>query len=190
MNLLKFIFGPASPEKTANKIIDRVLISSFRVFKDEEIRKMLKFSTLEMQEQDRIYNEFTVTGLVLACLMIETVSQVTEGEKHAFVKEVKNHLFTLFLNKLSEFGIKRKYVNLWGKLLEMRCDEYRQDRNNYRGHVPEPSQGNPWISIVAIGGLHHLRRGKTSPEDPLFKHLLSWLSSLAIDIEKIMIRSL
>lgn len=189
MNLLNLIFGPLSVEKTADKIIDKTLNSSFKIFSDDKIRQLLKFCDLEQTEQDRIFNEFVVMGLALVYLMIETVCSVTEKEKHEFYKELKNLLPAVYLKRLAGFGIEKKYVDIWGKLFEMRSDEYRQKRNEYRGEVPEPAEGNPWIGIVAIGGLHHLRRGKTSPDDQLFKHLLSWLTSLAIDAEKILIRA-
>jgi len=148
---------------------------------------MLNFSKIDQIEQDRMFNEFVVTGLSLAILMSETISQLNEEKSNSF-KKFKDEMFIYYPDWLKELGVEEKYCEIWRKLIEMRCDEYRKDFEEYQGRPPNPKKVNPWVSVVAIGGLHHLRRGKTSPEDSLFKHLLAWLKFLANDVEKLFLK--
>lgn len=183
----KIIFGPAPIEKVAKKVVENIANSSFRIFKDEDIRKMLDFSKIAQTEQDRIFNEFVVTGLSLAILIAETISELSEEKSNSF-RKLRGGLIDYYPSWLKELGVEEQYCGIWRKLIQMRCDEYRKDFKECQDHLPDPKKANPWVSIVAIGGLHHLRRGKTSPEDFLFKHLLAWLKFLADDIEKVFLK--
>ena len=186
-DLRKFIFGPVPVEKAAAKIVKKIANSAFHVFKDEEIREMLNFSKIGQTEQDRIFNEFVATGLSLAILMAETIFRLNEEKRDSF-RKLKDEIFIYYPNWLKELGVEEEYCDIWRKLIKMRCEEYQKDFEEYQGHLPDPKKANPWVSVVAIGGLHQLRRGKTSPEDPLFKHLLAWLKFLANDIEKLFLK--
>ena len=99
-----------------------------------------------------------------------------------------DELLVRYPNWLGELGIEKCYFDQWVKLIEMHFDEYREDFEEQRKHFPDSEKTNPWNSVIIVGGLHHLRHGKTSPEDPLFKHLLAWLGPLTVEIEKIMVR--
>jgi len=186
-DLRKIIFGPAPIEKIAEKVVKKNTHSAFRIFKDEDIRKLLNFSKINQTEQDRIFNEFVVIGLSLAILTAETISKINEEKNNSF-RKLKDEIFIYYPDWLKELGVEKQYCDIWRKLIEMRCDEYQKDFEKYQAHLPDFRKVNPWISIVAIGGLHHLRRGKTSPEDPLFKHLLAWLKLLANDTEKMFLK--
>lgn len=186
-DLGKIIFGPVSIEKIAAKVVQKIARSSFQIFKDEDIRKMLNFSKIDQTEQDRIFNEFVVTGLSLAILMAETISELNEEKNNSFLK-LKSNLSNYYPNWLKELGVEEQYCDIWRKLIGMRRNEYRKDFEKCQNHLPDPKKANPWVSVVAIGGFHHLRRGKTSPEDPLFKHLLAWLKFLAEDTEKMFLK--
>lgn len=188
IDLQKMIFGPVSIEKAAEKIVEKIAHSSFRFFKDEKIREMLNFSEIDQVEQDRIFNELVVTGLSLAILITETISGLTRDERSITFEKLGNELAVQYPNWLGKLGIEKQYLDIWTKLIEMRCDEYREDFKEYRKHLPDPEKANPWVGVIAIGGLRHIRRGKTSPDDPLFKHLLAWTGSLAVEIEKISVK--
>lgn len=184
----KFIFRSISVERIAKKTVKKIAKSAFRVFKDEEIRRVLDFSKIEEIERDRIFNELVVTGLSLAILMAETISEINKERRNSF-RKLQEEIFVYYPNWLKELGVEERYCDIWIKLIKMRCNEYRNDFKNYQNDFPDPQKANPWISVVAIGGLHHLRRGTTSPQDPLFKHLLAWLKFLANDIEKIFLKN-
>jgi hypothetical protein len=186
LNLKKLISRSLSIEEAAKKIIEKVAHSSFKFFKDEEVREILNFSEIDQLEQNRIFNELVVTGLSLSILMTETISDLSRGEKSVVFGKLHDELLVRYPNWLRELGIEKCYLDQWVKLIEMRCDEYRKDFEEQRRHFPDPEKTNPWTSVVVIGGLHHLRRGKVLPEDLLFKHLLAWLGPLTIEIEKIM----
>lgn len=185
---LRLFFGPAPPDIIADMMVRKIAHKSFRFFRDEEIREMLNFSKIDQTEQDRIFNEIVLTGLCLAILMIEMLAKITESDnKKEYYKKLREELFIRYPEWLAELGVEKKYVKMWRKLIQMRCDEYEQDFREHRGSLPLVDEGNPWIPVVAIGGLDHLRRGKLVRKDPLFKRLLSLTTSVAIKIEKIII---
>ena len=146
----KFIFGSPDPKSIASKITWRVGKSSFKIFRDRKVRELLKFEELEQTEQDRIFNEFVLSGLSLIYLMLETAVHAYDDERirdlHQFAKDSKAELFGSYQNTLKD--------------------------------------------VVAVGGLQHIRRGKTSPEDPFYKIFYEWVGSVALDAEIILIRAL
>lgn len=188
--LRKLIFGPLAPEKIAKKIVEKVSKLAFRFFRDSEIREMLNFSKISQTEQDRIFNELVVSGLGVTILSLETVAQLTGAERSGLYQKVEKEVIAYYPNWLSELGVEKKYTDIWRELIKMRCDEYRRHFREYRSHLVDLEKENPWPIIVAIDGLQHLRKGKTSPEDSLFKHFRIWIRFLSNKIEEIVVRSI
>lgn len=188
INFQKLIFGRLSTEEAAEKIVKKIANSSFKFFKDKKVRKMLNFSEIDQIEQDRIFNELVVSGLSMAILMAETAYDLIESERSIVFKKLGEGLQIKYPNWLGQLGVEKEYLDLWTKLIKMRRDEYRKDFEKYRKQLADPGKVNPWIGIIAAGSLNHLRRGKVLPKDPLFKHLLTWLELLAIEIEKVCIK--
>lgn len=188
--LRRTIFGPPSAVRIARNLVNHTAVTAFRVFRDEEVRTSLKFKKIEKGEQDRIFNEFLVTGLALISLMMEMLAQMSEGKRKTFFREVQSGIKARLLQWFRELGTAEHHVDLWDKLIEMRLDEYREDRLRYRDNLPEPGEGNPWFPIVATGGLFHVRRGKPLSDDPVFRHMRAWLSMLAMRTEKVMISAI
>lgn len=191
-HIKKLLFGSLPPDKAANKLTWEISKSSFKFFRDENFKKLVNFSGLEQIEQDRIFNEIVVTGISLAILMLEALSKLTSGEKSDYMAALKNKMDEEYSNILRGFGtgIEEYHLDMWQKLIKMRCDEYRRDYREMYKEFSEPKERNGAISVTAIGGLRHIRRGKTNPQDELFKYSLAWTRTLAINIEKLLIRAI
>ena len=182
-----------NPKKLAEKLVRMVCHSAFGFFKDEEVRKMLNFSSLEQGERDRIFNELELSGLCLIMFMVEDRADLIEKEKELWIK-TKEEIPRSFIRWLSDLGIEKHYLNLWKKLIEMRYKEYKKDQPKIKSimmqELEESSDIDPLfldvytlVQSVSMGSLFHIRRGKTSIKDPLYKHLRIWLLSLFVKIE-------
>ncbi len=172
------------PKEVSQKITERIANSSFKIFKERRFRMWVDFNNLEQTEQDRIFNELVVTGLSLAVLMFKTAAELTTGEKSNYLNELQIELTSRYGNWLKELGTESKCADMWKELINMRCKEYEKDFQRYKKELPDPQKSNPWIPVVAFGGYHHIRRGKTEERDPLFLFLVQWVKNLAIDISK------
>jgi len=186
--IAKIIFGPPSIEKVTSIMMWGDLKLAHRFFRDKSVRALLDFEKLEQMEQDRIFNELVITNLLLSVLMLDTVAELTSGSKRDFCRDVSETLFYAYPRELARMGIDEEHVDLWNKLMKMRYDEYREDERRWKKR-PDPRMQNPWRTVLAVGGLDHLRRGKTSPEDPLFPKMIEWLAESAMQTESILIRA-
>ena len=175
-----------SASRTAEALGDSIVLSTFRFSTRKDVAKLLDFSKTVEMEWGRIVNELYVSGFVMSRLMLESIAQITENERQVFFKQVRDELFNSYLKHLKNIGVKDKHVKTWSELLDMRREEYWQDRNEHRSELPEPHKGNPWVSVVAISGWQHIRKGKALPDDPFFLVFLKWLSELSIDVTKIL----
>lgn len=190
--LKRALLGPPSIETTSERLLREILRSSFQVFKDHEFRKMVNFSKLERREQDRILNELVVSGIALTTLRIETLADAGEFSR-PFFEGIRNFLPVLYSRMLSRISSNQEYIDLWGQLIDLRCREYRKQQEKHeKKYTGKRSRLTPWIEwtiTVSIGSLYHIRHGKTSSKDPLFKELNAWLIALASKIDEIIYRA-
>ncbi|MEK7211119.1 MAG: hypothetical protein AAB731_00630 [Patescibacteria group bacterium] len=184
----KIIFGPPSVERATSRIMWSGLKSAHKFFRDQGVRELLNFEKLKQTEQDRIFNELVVTNLLLFVLMLDTVAELTGGYRRDFCRDLSETLFYAYPRELARMGVGEEHVDLWNKLMKMRYDEYREDERRWKKR-PDPRMQNPWRTVLAVGGLDHLRRGKTSPDDPLFPKMIEWLAESAMLMETILIRA-
>lgn len=184
-----------SVDEISQRLVNFVLKSAFEVFKDEEFRRCFDFVRQKQEEQNRLFNELGVTSLCLLLLVLEDVPWRNQEKIH-FWREVRQRTPKMFQDWLKELGLPRPYVSLWGELIQMRYKEYQRDRRQVRQELEKYDQEFANFDIeaaksayvrfmaVAIGAIHHLRRGKTSPKDPFFRHLQTWLGVLNSLLEK------
>ena len=106
-------------------------------------------------------------------------STLEEKSKHEwpkqFYSELQIEMASRYSNWLRELGTPQEFTDLWKDLIMMRTDEYRQDYQHHTQELEKEWKKNPWVFVCAMGGYHHLRRGKGKPEDPLFKLFLNWV---------------
>jgi hypothetical protein len=184
---MRKFFGPANAEEAARRIVNRILRSAFRLFRNPGFKKSAGFDTLSQTEHDRIFNELEVTGLAMCTLMTEMMAQITERrERSAFFGRVKDELPKRFKKFLKEIGIEQKHMEVWGKLIDLRLDEFYEKRIEFRDALPKPEEGNPWVPLCATACLFHIRRGESIPHDPLFPLIFRWAGELSLKAQKIL----
>ncbi len=188
--LSRTVFGPPRVERVSGRLLSQVTHAAWDIFRSPELRRLMTFEKIDQTEQDRIFNELVVCGLTLVLLSLETVTRMVEDDAKVFTQSLRQDLSIAYARQLGQLGIAKKYQRLWNRLVEMRCDEYREDWLEYRAQLPDPEHANPWPKVIAIGGLHHLRRGKTSPQDPMFSQLIAWIHRLDAAVTKTMTRAL
>lgn len=183
-------------EYTAHGLVQLAWHSAFKLFRDKKFRKLVDFENLGQVEQDRIFNELTVTAILLIMFILEAPDLRVPPEFKDYLQYLKDEIPKAHLERFKELGIERKYRRLWRKLLGMRYEEYQKDKHKIRAAAMElHSREAPLsteslseiqltlpVETLAIGALFHIRRGKARPEDPLFKMLLKWLGELYLQV--------
>lgn len=189
-----------SPEEMA-EILARVFdqaanTQAFKLFRDKKFRKLIKFNRLQQVEQDRIFNELVLAGIVLIMLTLEAPDLRIKNEFKEYFDFVRKKIPEAHLKCLKELGIEKKHLRLWEKLINMRYNEYYDDRLKAREAAIsieskeeemtikklEGIQLTLPVNTVAIGCHHHICRGKTKGRDELFKLTLKWLSKMYLEI--------
>lgn len=174
-----------SLDKTTQWVIKETTHSALQIFQQSEFRALLYFEKLKKNEQDRIFNELTVSALVLMLLMLSTLeSIIQEGNHKNFIYILRARIPKEYADILRKSGISEKNISLWEKLIAMRYDEYQKEYSENREQLPKIEENNPWTVVVAVGCMANLRRGKLLPHDPLSQKLLGWMKSLAATLEK------
>lgn len=183
-------------KKTSQGLIKFVSQSAFKVFKDDEFRKQFNFLKIEKMEQDRLFNELTVSAICLLLFVLEDWVKWLNVEKANFWQKVREGIVKDFLNWLKELKIAQEYIDLWEKVIEMRYQEYKErlpkiyqgvgmaDPKFIESNDEQRKAGYVRFMTIAIGAIHHLRRGKTNPKDPFFKELRTWLEVLNSQLEE------
>lgn len=166
------LFGAPDVTAIAAQLVDKASRTGFRMFRDARFRECIAFDTLEPMEQDRMFNELIASNLVLLMLMLDTFVNVSGNEHREYIRVLNSQIPESFTQLLGDMGIAREHIQTWLQLLNLRRDEYEQTRIDYRDKFPELGEGNPWIQVVAIGCLSHIRRGEAIKEDPLMELLL------------------
>lgn len=192
--------NPLPPERMA-KILGAVLDqaaskAAFEFFQDKKFRELVKFNKLEQIEQDRIFNELVLAGIVLLILTFEAPDLRLPDDIKNYYALVKDEIPKAHLDQLRQLGIEKKYLADWDKLINMRYDEYSKDKFEVRKaamHVKSKEKDLNTkdilniqmllpVNTVAIGCHHHICRGKTDGKDLLFKLTLKWLGRFYIEI--------
>ncbi|MFH1319303.1 MAG: hypothetical protein ABII90_01440 [Bacteroidota bacterium] len=183
-----------SPEQivgvTADSLAQAAANYAFRLFRDKKFRELARFGKLSQTEQDRIFNELVLAYLILTMLVHEAPDlRIPEGF-HNYLKGLNNKIPDAYLKILRDLGIEAKHLRDWKKLINMRYDEYAQDRHEVRAaamKIESSQRGLDMdsltkiqmtvpVSAVAIGCHHHICRSKTKGYDDLFKYLMRTLS--------------
>jgi len=172
------------PEQVAKKITENIAAKSFKLFRDKKFRRLNNFENIDQVEQDRIFNEIVLTGLALAILTFENLEKRTRETPmfEQYFRYLQLEMANYYGNWLNELGSKPSDVELWKKLVKMRCDEYKKDEKRFLRK--KNSLKNEWPHITAIGGFRHITRGKGKPEDELFIIFIRWIAGIYENISK------
>lgn len=177
----------------ANFIVKETAELSGKVFNDNQFQKMAKAKELDQEERNRIFNEVQASGLVYCIIFIEQKRKYLDENRSALWREVAEKIPKTFCGWLSELGIEEEYVNIWKKLINLRLHEYQEGmfemKNILEKELNDDSRENIKeifysLESVAIGGMLHITRGKAGSNDPLKRHMMTWLGVLQEDLAK------
>ena len=181
LDLIKYkLFPPKNIHEIAKVLTEKIAADSFSLFNKQQFRKLVNFDKLDQQEQDRIFNEILVAGLILLILMFSRLEKMAPHDIiRQFYAELQMEMHSRYSNWLKELGTSSEFTDLWKTLIKMRTEEYRRDYKEHRRELEKDWQKNPWVFVTALGGYKHIRRGQGKPGDPLFKIFLRWNIKIA-----------
>lgn len=108
--------------KLAHELTMFIAKKSSEATRDKKIRMLLDWHGLDQTEQDRIFNEFVLSGQCLYYFSIEQLSKSIVD--NAVLKDKLQQLSFAFLpmygSTLLALGTPKKFVKLWSMALEQR----------------------------------------------------------------------
>jgi len=180
-------------DQWANFIVKETADFGRKMFEDSHFQRLAKIDGANIDESNRVFNETQVTGLVYAMLFVEQERKYLKEDRADFWQKVATKIPQSFYIWLRELNLDSECVDTWNKLIHLRLDEYqegivemkkiyeRQAPDNIRKDVKEFFY---CLDAVALGAALHISEGKMMPNDPLRKHMLTWLGSLQLDLIK------
>lgn len=175
---LKYNTYPARVEAKCRSLVLLGSKAAFKMFKSEDVRKLLNFNQVNKVEQDRFFNEMAVTNIIMLMLILDKqIAEADPGERKEYLKALREKVPKFYLAFLGKIGIPKKYVNIWKKLIDLRYDEYDKDTLEWRqtfmniNHEVAMNKGVLIFQTLSFGLFNHLRRGKVDPEDELYKYV-------------------
>ena len=190
INTVRYIRYSTHPAKLEHRCRKTVLYGSHlahNCFRDEEVRRLIRFEKHSEEEQNRIFNELTVTNIALLMLLIDQRVQETSEEFHKeYLQALRAEIPKFYSAFLRRINVPEHLAKLWDQLVEMRYDEYSTDMLESRRKFFE-EEGNEIaheiasdnramiFQTVVLGLYSHLTRGKIKKGDPLYIFLQKYL---------------
>jgi len=189
-----------SPEQmadaTAAGLVQVAAHQAFQLFRDKEFRRLANFDILSQVEQDRVFNELVVSYVVLVILVLEAPDLRVPAEFRDYLRALKEKIPTAHVDYLRTLGMETEHLRDWGRLIDLRYEEYAKDRHEVRAAAMRLEASEKALDLddlskiqmlvpvqaVAIGCHHHICRGDTGGRDELFKLTLRSLSRFYVDI--------
>ncbi|MEK7065329.1 MAG: hypothetical protein AAB963_02695 [Patescibacteria group bacterium] len=199
MNILfRRLFKRIPPEKEGEYLLKRANASAYQVFIDQNFRQLTNFDKQSQVEQDRIFNELVVTAVIYVMLMIDgklDEERIKPDRIHFWMK-LRDMIPDLYVDYLKGLEIAGQHLDIWKRLIDLRWKEYRGEQKNTRSAWAKEFAEHPdkdvlnetavRLETVTVGVLLHITRGqaKTNADDPLRRHLRTWLSTLEYKLGK------
>ncbi len=180
----KYNTYPARLEIKARNAVLFGCNKALKIFRDDKFRKLMKFEKINEDEQNRIFNELTVTNLVFLMLFLD------QRQREAGVADVQEYFHSLrqtvpeyFRGFMRRIKIPEEFAKIWDKLVVLRYEEYEKDRLEVRQEFLVHENLNdlatePQVIIfqtIAFGLYRHLVRGKLKKDDPLYHFIQPYL---------------
>lgn len=165
-----------------------------KIFWDKKFQELAEFKTLVQAEKDRIFNELAIAPLTLFMITLEAPDINQPKEFCDFLLMIRDELPAAHMKTLAGYGLERKYLADWEKLIKMRFDEFSRDKLKARQVMMEDESRGKSLEIsdlksinlvlpvftVAVGCHRHIYRGKTDVKELLFRYLMKNLSRFYI----------
>ncbi len=166
---------------------------AFKLFTNPKFRNLCLFDSISQLEQDRIFNELVIAVITVMMLTCDAPDIADEAKDN--LQLVKSDLPLGYINQLKQLGIEKKFLKQWKTLIDMRYQEYTQDKSMAREAAFEIESEHGDIDLkklseiqmmlplqtVAIGCHRHICRSKTDDRDELFKMILRWLGEYYVE---------
>lgn len=189
MNILlkKFKRMAIQPHQEASMLVRFVADSAFKVFIDEQFRKSIDFEKETQEEQDRIWNELAVTGLLFLLVFLDDYLKTNDSDRHLFWDDVRSEIIPEFIKWLEELNIPGEFIKVWRKLIDLRLEEFKERREiifkMYNKEIsdennPEVKDAFIRLETLVISGAMHITRGNDQKIILLKKYLNAWLGVL------------
>ena len=186
IRFLRYNTIPERMEMKARKVVMFGAHKAFAYFRGKKFRKLIQFDKKDEEEQNRIFNELTVTNIVYLMLLLEQLIQETDDEeKKEYFRALRKTAPDYFKNWIRKIGIPEKFCSIWDKLVMMRYEEYVENMREIRGEFLDDK--DPKLNelatekiimifqTVVLGLYDHLMRGKIKKGDPIYKNLQPYL---------------
>lgn len=180
--------------KTAENFVQFLAHASFDFWEQNEFRKLINFDSITQTEQDRIFNELEVSVLGLFVLNLDyAILHSKADEQELFYSRLRGAMIEEFLNIYKKLGIEKRFLEQWRVLIDMRLEEYRTDfkiaqkeSKKLKDFEDEELKG-VWAKVetITIDALTHIRRGDVKKDDPLWRFLRKWFTSLEATFDKL-----
>lgn len=189
----KFKRMAIQPHQEASMLVRMVTDSGYKIFTDEQFRESINFEKEKREEQDRIWNEIAVTGLIFLLSFLDDYLKADDSPRRPFWVEVRNEIIPEFIKWLEELKIPDEFVEIWKKLIDLRMEEFKDKRKiTFDMLEKEFSDGdttelrNTFIRLhtLSISGSSHITRGDDQKVVKLKKHLNAWLGALNLKLAK------
>lgn len=175
------------------KLTQAIGTTAFKLFINKKFRELIFFDSITQLEQDRIFNELVLA--VLTVMMLTCDAPDIPEENKVFFQKIKVELPKMYILQLKSMNIEKKYLKQWETLIDMRYQEYTEDKTKAREAAMIVESQNKDIDIkklseiqlmlplqtVAIGCHHHVCRSKTDGHDELFKMIIRWLGEYYVE---------
>ncbi|HBU07283.1 MAG TPA: hypothetical protein DEB09_04335 [Candidatus Magasanikbacteria bacterium] len=199
MNIIfRKLFKGIPPAKEADYLLKRANASAYQVFINPDFRKLVGFESQTQVEQDRIFNELVVTAIVYVMIMIDgrLSENRVKAERIHFWMDLRDMIPNVYVDYLKSLGIAGQHLDVWKKLIKLRWDEYSDGQNETRSAWAKEFAEHPdkdvlnemavRLETLTVGALLHITRGqaKSNADDPLRRHLRTWLSTLEYKLHK------
>jgi hypothetical protein len=173
-------------ESKARKAVLFGANQALRFFQDDRFRELINFAKHDEEEQNRFFNELTVTNLILLMLLVDqSIKEVSNEDKKEYLKALREAVPKYFKTFIGRIGIPKEFATIWNKLIDLRYDEYVNETNEVRaaflGQKNKELQEYAMdyrlmiFQSIALGLYSHLMRGKIKPGDSLYKYIQPYL---------------
>ncbi|MBI3259424.1 MAG: hypothetical protein HYZ54_08140 [Ignavibacteriae bacterium] len=168
--------GVIQPEDEAEELIVAATASAFDMFTDKTFRRLIDFSKKDELEQNRIFNELTVTAIALLTMCLEDDLPRMPTERREFWRQVYEKLEPQFHGWLARLEIPKPFLDLWKEVLKMRLDEFKENEDETRDVWVEElrqsknealNQATVRIGTITVSAMMHLCRRDDSCENRL-----------------------
>jgi hypothetical protein len=176
------------------QLISMVNLSAYQAFTDKEFRELVEFEKINEEEQNRIFNELTVTALIMLISVIGNRAPFIKQKRKNFWQEVREKIPEIFVDNLEKIGIAKEYTGLWKKVLSQRLKEYKERKEITKEALEEELKNEKLsekirkdligLETLSLSSMLHITRGKSKNKDLLKKHLKGWLCGLYYKLDR------